>query len=70
MRFKPEQFLINQAIAQGFSNSFGFGVDLQLLVDVTHVERNRVNADVQLKRGSLVVVSFNQQLEQTRLVWG
>ena len=62
--------LIHQTITKGFGHRLGFRVDLQLFVDVSHVERNCIDADVQLKRSGLVVVAFNQQFEQTSFVRG
>ena len=44
-------------------------MDLEFFVDMAHVKRDGVDADVQFQRGRLVVVTFDQQLEQPSFVW-
>lgn len=34
----PTSYLFHQPIAQSFRHGFGFGMDLQLVVDASHVE--------------------------------
>lgn len=36
---------LHEALSQGFGNGFGFGVDLQFVVDVAHMEGDRIDAD-------------------------
>ena len=43
-------------------------MDLELFVDVSHVEGDRGHADFQFHRGCLVVVPINEHLEQPRFV--
>ena len=56
--------LFDQAVAEGFGDSFGLGVDLQLVVDVTHVEGDGVYADTQLHGRGLVIVAFYEELQE------
>ena len=41
---------------------------LELVVDVTHTEADGVETDPQFRRGWVVVVSFQQELEQAAFV--
>ena len=52
--------LADQPIAQGFGYGFRLGVDLQLLIDTFHVERDCVDAYVQFQSRGFVVVSFDE----------
>ena len=43
-------------------------MNLQLLVDVAHVEGNRVHCDVEFKSGGFIVVAFHQQAQETQFM--
>ena len=58
----------NESVAKGFGDGLGFGVDLQFFVDVAHVEGNDGDADTNLNRRGLIVVSFDEELQKARLV--
>ena len=45
--------------AQGFGDGFGFGVDMQLFVNMPQVKGNGIDADATFADGRLVVVPFN-----------
>lgn len=50
---------LSQALAQGFSDSLGFGVDLQLFVDVPDVEADGIKANPEVGRRRFIVVAFD-----------
>jgi hypothetical protein len=62
--------LADQSIAHGLGHRFRLRVHLELLVDVAHVRRDRVDADFERNRRGLVVVSFDEELQEPRFVWG
>src|SRR4029453_4448516 len=64
-----ERLASDQTIEQGFGHRFGSRVHLQLFVDAAHVEVHRIDGDTQLGRGRLVVVAFDEELQQARLMW-
>ena len=43
--------LSRQAVAEGFGDGFGFGVDVKLVVDVTKVELDGVDGDASISLG-------------------
>jgi hypothetical protein len=53
---------MNDAIAEGFSYGFGFGMDLELLIDMPHVGLDRVEADIKFRRRCRVVMAFASRL--------
>ena len=53
--------LPDDAVAEGFGDGFRLGVDLQLGVDVLHVERHGMDAAPQCGRGGLVTVALREQ---------
>ena len=55
--------LMDDAIAEDFSDCFGFRMDLKFLVDMAHVGLDRVNAHVEFRCGRLVVMAFHQQFK-------
>ena len=56
-------------MAKGFGDGFGFGVYLELVVDVAQVKFDRVDRDVQFCRSSLVTVTFDQHAQQASFMW-
>src|SRR3954454_4228767 len=60
--------LFDESVAERPGDGFGLGVDLELFVDVAHVELDGVVADAQLGGGRSVVVAFDEQAQQPRLV--
>jgi len=65
----PPPWLSYESIAKSFGDGFGFGVDLQFLIDAFYVEADCVERDAELGRGGFVIVSFNQQFQQPQFVW-
>ena len=66
---------LNQMFAQCFGDCFGLGVDLQFGVDVFEMEGDGVGCDAQLRGRGLVVMPFDEQLQEFRLLrrqvtWG
>jgi hypothetical protein len=53
--------LSNQMLAQGFGDGFGFGVDLQFLVDIFEMKRDGVKRDAHFVRGGLLMMALYQQ---------
>ena len=53
--------LSDEPVAKRLGNRFGFGVDLEFFVDAFYVKTDSVEADSELRRGRLVVVSLDQQ---------
>lgn len=49
----------DDAVAQGFGDGFGFGVHLQLAVDISHVKGDRVDAEREFGGRRFVVVAFD-----------
>ena len=54
---------MNDAIAEGFSDCFGLRMDLELLVDMTHVGLYGIDANFEFRGGRCVVMSFDQQFQ-------
>src|SRR5262245_44589410 len=52
----------DEPVAQGLGDGLTLGVDLQLVVDIAHVEGYCCDARAYLGRGGLVVMAFDQQL--------
>jgi len=55
-----------QTMAHGLRHGFGFGVHLELLVDVLNVKRD-LKAVRELRRCRIMVVPLRQQLQQSQL---
>ena len=60
---------MDYAVTQGLGHGLGLGVDLQLLVDVTHVKRDSVYAHPHFDARGLVIVAIHQQLQEAGFVW-
>ena len=60
--------LTREAVLEGFCDRFGFSVDLEFVIDVTQVEPDRIDGDVQFCGSSFVTVAFDQHAQQTSLV--
>src|SRR5579859_5125017 len=58
----------NEALAQRFGDRLGLGVDLQLLVNMPHVRRHRIDRDTEFPRRRLVDVTLAQQGKQPQLL--
>ena len=56
---------MNDAIAQRFRDCLGFRVDLKLFVDVPHVRLNRIKTYFEFRRGRRVVMTLDEQFQQT-----
>ena len=54
---------LDQVFAQGFSDSFGLRMNLQLGVDIFEVERYGVGRDAHLAGGGLLVMAFDEEFE-------
>ena len=52
---------LHDPVLEGQRDGFGFGMDLQLFIDMAHVKFDRVIAHVQLLSGGGVIVAVNQQ---------
>ena len=52
--------ILDELLAQGFGDGFGFRVDAELFIDVAQVKGNGVDADFELVRGGFVAVSFGE----------
>ncbi len=50
--------------AQGFSDGFGFRMDLQFFVNVFQVKRNRVNRNIHVAGGGFFVMSFDEEFKE------
>jgi len=50
---------LDQFFAQGFGNRFGFGMNLEFLVDVLQVKGDRMKRDAERVGGSFFVMSFD-----------
>ncbi len=55
-------------VAERPGDGFVFGMDFELFVDVLHVERDGVDGRPDLFGRRLVVVTFDQQFQQSQLV--
>src|SRR5260370_19854075 len=53
--------LLNDAIAEGFGNSFGLRVYVQFVVDAANVIANGVRRDIELSSRVLIAVALGQQ---------
>ena len=51
----------NEAVAEGLAHGFGFGVDVQLIVNAADVIADGVDADVQLFGGAAVPVALQRR---------
>src|SRR6188508_1456977 len=60
---------VHKPIAHRDGDGFGFGMDLEFVVDISDVELDRVVGNVELFGRGYVVVSLDQKLEKTCLVW-
>jgi hypothetical protein len=56
------RMLSEDSAPEGFEDGFGFGVDVEFLVDVADVEANRVLANGQNMRRGFIRVAVGQQL--------
>ncbi len=52
----------DESFTESFGDGFGFGVDLELLVDVTEMKGDRVGRDPHLLGGGLIVMVFDEEL--------
>src|ERR1039457_4680657 len=59
---------MDYAVTQGLGHGLGLGVDLQLLIDVTHVKRDSVYAHPHFDARGLVIVAIHQQLQEAGFV--
>lgn len=58
----------NQLFAERFGNGFGFGMHLQLFVNVFHVKRNCMHRCTNFLGGGFVVMAFHQQPQQPQFM--
>src|SRR5215469_12283345 len=61
---------VDDAATEGLGNSFRFGMDVQLRVDVLHVKTDCIDTDAQLGRRGLVVVALGEKPQQAQFVRG
>src|SRR5215469_17348645 len=59
---------VDDAATEGLGNSFRFGMDVQLRVDVLHVKTDCIDTDAQLGRRGLVVVALGEKPQQPQFV--
>src|SRR6185295_10529974 len=59
----------DEALTQGLCDGLRLGVDLQLFVDMSQVERDGIRGNAHRARRGLVVVPLDHQFEQLRLLW-
>ena len=55
----PVKQLVDEPLAHCFRDGFGFGVNLHLAVDISHVKGDGVDAEREFSRSRFVVVAFD-----------
>ena len=55
---------LDDLLAQGFGDGFGFRVDAELFIDVAEMKGNGVDADLELISSGFVTVTFDEHFEQ------
>ena len=60
--------LFDEALAHRFGDGFGLGVDFQFLVDVSHVELDRVVTDILFSGGGRIVMALDKELQVPRFM--